>query len=90
MTIGDFLILLLVGLIAGWLAGVVMKGGGYGIFGDIVLGIVGAVVGGLLFGLIGVTACGFLGRVAVAFVGAVVLVGLARMLGGRPVAARRG
>lgn len=89
MTIGDFFVLLLVGLIAGWLAGVVMKGGGYGLFGDIVLGIVGAVVGGLLFGMLGVSAYGFPGRVAVAFVGAIVLVGLARMLRGRPVEARR-
>jgi uncharacterized membrane protein YeaQ/YmgE (transglycosylase-associated protein family) len=88
MTLENFLVLLFVGLVAGWLAGVVMKGSGYGIFGDILLGIVGAVVGGLLFGLLGVTAYGFFGRVAVAFVGAVVLVGLARMLHG-PAPARR-
>jgi len=88
MTFGDFMLLLFVGLIAGWLAGVVMKGGGYGILGDVLLGIVGAVVGGALFGLIGVTAYGFLGRVAVATVGSVVLVGLSRMLHRRPVAAK--
>ena len=86
---GEFCALLLVGLIAGWLAGLVMKGGGYGLVGDIVLGIVGAVVGGFLFGMLGVTAYGFPGRVAVATVGAVVLVGLARMLRGGPVAAKR-
>ena len=89
MTIGDFLALLLVGLIAGWLAGVVMKGSGFGVLGDIVLGIVGAVVGGLLFGLLGVHAYGFAGRVVVAFVGAVVLVFLARMLRGGTLAAKR-
>jgi uncharacterized membrane protein YeaQ/YmgE (transglycosylase-associated protein family) len=89
MTFGEFAVLLLVGLIAGWLAGVVMKGGGYGLFGDIILGIVGAVVGGFLFGLLGVTAYGFLGRVAVALVGSIVLVGLARMLRGGPVPAKR-
>ena len=43
---------LVVGLIAGWLAGLVMKGGGYGILGDIVMGIIGALVGGFLFGLL--------------------------------------
>jgi uncharacterized membrane protein YeaQ/YmgE (transglycosylase-associated protein family) len=89
MTVGDFLALLLVGLIAGWLAGVVMKGSGFGMLGDIVLGIVGAVVGGLLFGLLGITAYGFAGRVGVAFVGAVVLVFLARLFRGGTAAARR-
>ncbi len=89
MTLGEFLTLLLVGLIAGWLAGLFMKGGGYGIFGDILLGIVGAVLGGVLFGMVGISAYGFLGRVVVAFVGAVVLVGLVRMIRGRPADARR-
>lgn len=88
MTLGDIFILLMVGLIAGWLAGVLMKGGGYGLLGDVLLGIVGAVVGGALFGLIGVTAYGFLGRVAVATIGSVVLVGLSRMLHRRPVEAK--
>ena len=88
MTLENVIVLMLVGLIAGWLAGVVMKGGGYGLFGDLLLGVVGAVVGGLLFGLIGITAYGFLGRVVVAFVGAIVLVGLVRMLRGRPREAR--
>jgi len=89
MTVGEFFTLLLVGLIAGWLAGVVMKGRGYGLIGDILLGVVGAVLGGALFGLLGVSAYGFLGRVVVAFVGSIVLVGLVRMLRGRPAAAAR-
>lgn len=84
MTLGEFATVLLVGLIAGWLAGVVMKGRGYGIVGDILLGIVGAVVGGFLFGLLGVTAYGFLGRVVVALVGSIVLIGVVRLLRGRP------
>jgi uncharacterized membrane protein YeaQ/YmgE (transglycosylase-associated protein family) len=88
MTLAEFITLLFVGLLAGWLAGVVMKGGGYGLFGDIFLGIVGAVLGGLLFGMLGISAYGFLGRVAVATVGSIVLVGLARMLRGAPVAAK--
>jgi len=89
MTLGEFVTLLFVGLIAGWLAGVFMKGGGYGLFGDILLGIVGAVLGGFLFGLIGVAAYGFFGRIVVATVGAVVLVGLARLVSGGPAPAKR-
>lgn len=76
-----FLYWIIVGLIAGWLAGVVMKGGGYGVLVDIILGIVGGVVGGWLFGALGVASGGGLvGSIIVAFVGAVVLVAITRML----------
>lgn len=76
-----FLYWIIVGLIAGWLAGVVMKGGGYGVLMDIVLGIVGGVVGGWLFGALGLASGGGLvGSIIVAFVGAVVLVAITRML----------
>jgi uncharacterized membrane protein YeaQ/YmgE (transglycosylase-associated protein family) len=72
---------LIVGLIAGWLAGVVMKGGGYGIIADIVLGIVGAVVGGWIFSMLGVGAgAGLVGGIVVAFVGAVILIMLTRLI----------
>lgn len=80
MSLEGLLILLLIGLIAGWLAGVVMKGGGYGIVGDIIVGILGSLVGGFLFGLLGLGASGFLGSIIVAFVGAVVLIFLMRTL----------
>jgi uncharacterized membrane protein YeaQ/YmgE (transglycosylase-associated protein family) len=83
MTVGEFLTVLLIGLIAGRVTGIVMKGRGYGVLADIVLGIVGAVVGGFLFSRLGVTAYGFVGRVAVAVVGTIVLVGIAHILGGR-------
>jgi len=89
MTIGEFLTVLLIGLIAGWLAGVVMKGRGYGVVADIILGIVGAVIGGFLFSQLGINAYGFLGRVAVAVVGTIVLVGIAHLLGGRTLEAKR-
>ena len=75
-----FLAWILVGLIAGWLAGQVMKGGGYGIFADIILGILGGFVGGLLFGLLGIHAGGMVGSVIVAFIGAVILVWISRQL----------
>ena len=63
----------IVGLIAGWLAGVVVKGGGFGFFGDIGVGIVGAFLGSWLFDRLGLSAYGFTGVVIMAFVGAVVL-----------------
>jgi uncharacterized membrane protein YeaQ/YmgE (transglycosylase-associated protein family) len=72
---------LVVGLIAGWLAGLVMKGGGYGVIVDILLGIVGGFLGGWLFGQLGIwPAGGILGSIIVAFVGAVILVGITRLL----------
>jgi len=76
-----FLTWILVGLIAGWLAGVAMKGGGYGALADILLGIVGGVVGGWLFGILGIwPAGGLIGSILVSFVGAVILIGLTRLL----------
>jgi uncharacterized membrane protein YeaQ/YmgE (transglycosylase-associated protein family) len=71
---------ILVGLIAGWAAGKIMKGSGYGPLMDIVLGIVGAVVGGLLLGLLGIHSEGFIGTIVVAIVGAVFLIWLSRRL----------
>jgi len=72
---------ILVGLIAGWLAGQLMKGGGFGVLGDIVVGIIGAVIGGLLFSSLGVSAGGgLLGAIIVATIGAVVLIFLLRLI----------
>ncbi len=71
---------LLVGLIAGWLAGKIMKGSGYGVIGDIVLGVIGAIVGGFLFRMVGIAAYGLLGSIIVATLGAVALVAVARAL----------
>ena len=75
------LVWIVVGLVAGWLAGQVMKGGGYGVVADIVLGILGGVVGGWVFGVLGIgTGGGMTGSIIVAFVGAVILVGITRLL----------
>jgi len=72
---------ILVGLIAGWLAGQVMKGGGYGILIDILLGLVGGVIGGWLFGMLGIyPGAGVIGSIVVAFVGAVILVAVSRAI----------
>lgn len=81
---GGIIAWLVVGLVAGWLAGMVMKGGGYGLVGDIVVGLIGAFVGGLLFTWItGGGTAGFWGSIAVAFVGALVLIAIVRALPGR-------
>ena len=77
----DLISFLFVGLMAGWLAGQVMKGGGYGIIIDIALGILGGVVGGWIFGRLGIWPGGGLtGAILVAFVGAVVLVYITRLI----------
>jgi uncharacterized membrane protein YeaQ/YmgE (transglycosylase-associated protein family) len=72
---------IIVGLIAGWAAGKVMKGGGYGIVLDIVLGILGGLFGGWLFGELGIwQGGGMVGSIIVAFIGAVILVGITRLI----------
>ncbi|MCB9136157.1 MAG: GlsB/YeaQ/YmgE family stress response membrane protein [Anaerolineales bacterium] len=71
---------LLVGLIAGWLAGQIMKGGGYGLVGDLVVGVIGAVLGGYLFGLLGISAGGLIGSIITALVGAIILIYLLRLI----------
>ena len=73
---------LIIGLIAGWLAGKLMKGSGYGIIADILLGLVGAVIGSWLFGQLGIVATGSVGFLATATVGAMVLVGAVHLLRG--------
>jgi uncharacterized membrane protein YeaQ/YmgE (transglycosylase-associated protein family) len=76
-----FLAWIVVGLIAGWLAGQVMKGGGYGVLADIILGILGGLLGGWLFGQMGIwPAGGMVGSIIVAFIGAVILVGITRLI----------
>ena len=77
----DFLWFILIGLIAGWLAGVLVKGGGYGVIGDIVVGVLGALVGGWLFRQLGLSTGGGLGwAILVSTVGAVVLIVLVRLI----------
>jgi uncharacterized membrane protein YeaQ/YmgE (transglycosylase-associated protein family) len=71
---------IVVGLIAGWAAGKIMKGGGYGPVMDIVLGIVGAVVGGWLLGILGIYAGGLIGTIIVAIIGAIFLIWISRMI----------
>lgn len=72
---------LVVGLVAGWLAGVLVKGGGFGLVGDLVVGIVGALLGGFLFSTFGVSlGGGLIGSIVVATIGAVVLLFIVRLV----------
>lgn len=84
---GGVIMWILVGLISGWLAGILMKGGGYGIIGDLIVGLVGSFVGGILFGFFvadtGTT--GFLGSIVVSVIGACVFIFILRMISGRRV-----
>jgi uncharacterized membrane protein YeaQ/YmgE (transglycosylase-associated protein family) len=80
MPSGGLLWWIIIGLIAGWLAGQVMKGGGYGVLADIVLGILGAILGGWIFSKMGMGATSTIGAIIVAFIGAVILVGLTRLV----------
>ena len=78
---------LVVGLIAGWLASMVMRGGGYGLIGDIVVGIVGALIGGFLASTLlnipdAMTGINF-PSILVAFIGAVILIAILRLFSGR-------
>lgn len=76
---------IVLGLVAGWLAGQFVRGGGYGIIGDIILGIIGAIVGGFISGrLLGVDVTGFnIPSIIIAFVGAVIVIAIARAVTGR-------
>ena len=71
---------ILIGIIAGWLAGKIMRGRGFGLLLDLALGIVGSLVGGAVFGLLGLSAYGTIGSIVVATAGAVLLLYLIRQL----------
>ena len=75
---GNLLYWLIVGGIAGWLTGHFMKGRGYGVVGDIVIGLIGGVIGGWLMGPLGIRSGGMVTDIVVAFVGGVILVFVAR------------
>ncbi|WP_321488444.1 GlsB/YeaQ/YmgE family stress response membrane protein [uncultured Hyphomonas sp.] len=81
MTLEGLIIFLLVGGVAGWLAGLIVRGGGFGIIGNIAVGIVGAFIAGFLFPAVGVSlAGGIVGSIVHATIGAVVLLLIVRVL----------
>lgn len=73
MDIISLIMFLAVGAVVGWLAGIIVKGRGFGVIGNIIVGIVGAVLGGFVFGFLGITISGFSGSVIMATIGAVIL-----------------
>ncbi len=74
---------IVIGIVAGWLTGKIVRGAGYGALGDLFLGLVGAVIGGWIFMRLGILAHGLMISLASATLGAVVLVALARLLTAR-------
>ena len=80
---GSLIAWALVGLISGWLAGQVMKGGGFGIIGDLIVGLIGALVGGFLMSFFDQGVAGFWGSIFVSFIGACVFLAITRALSGR-------
>jgi uncharacterized membrane protein YeaQ/YmgE (transglycosylase-associated protein family) len=73
---------IIIGLLAGWIAGTVTRGRGFGCLVDVVLGLIGAVIGGWIFTRLGITTFGFIGSLAAATLGAIVLVAIARLFAG--------
>ena len=77
----EFIWFIVVGLIAGWLAGVLVKGGGFGVVGDIIVGVIGALLGGWLFGAMGIwPGGGLIGSIVVATIGAIILIFIIRLI----------
>jgi uncharacterized membrane protein YeaQ/YmgE (transglycosylase-associated protein family) len=81
MDAQSLIIWLIVGGVAGWLAGMVVKGGGFGLIGDIIVGIIGALIAGWLLPQLGIViGGGILGAIIDAFIGAVILLLILRLI----------
>ncbi len=80
----DFLWFLIIGAIAGWLAGKITQGRGFGVLPNLVIGVIGAMVGGLLFSLLGLQADRTIGKLVTATVGAIVFLFVLRTLNRKP------
>ncbi len=71
---------IIIGILAGWIAGKIMRGKGFGLLGDLIVGVIGSLLGSFIFGLLGLGAYGLIGRLVVAIVGAVILLWLIRLI----------
>ena len=80
MTLIGLIIFLVIGAVAGWIAGQIMSGGGFGLVGNIVVGVIGSLIGGWLFNLFGVAIGGLIGSIVGAVIGAIVLLALLRLI----------
>lgn len=76
----NFILWIIIGALAGWIAGQVMKGGGFGLLGNIVVGIVGSFIGGWLFGMLGIGAGNLISSLVAAVVGAIILLYVVRLV----------
>ena len=76
----NFLVWIIGGIVAGWLTGLIMKGKGFGLIGDLVIGLLGGLLGGWLAGLVGLGASGWIGQIILAVVGGVILVAIIRAI----------
>ena len=82
MSLEGLLIFLVIGLIAGWLAGQIMRGAGYGLIGDLIIGIIGAFIGTWLWGVLHLPTIGnfWISAIVIATVGALVLLFILRLI----------
>ncbi len=80
MDITSLIIFLAIGAVAGWIAGIIMAGGGFGLIINIIVGVVGAVIGGYLFGLVGISTGGLAGSLITAVAGAVALLFVIKLI----------
>ncbi len=80
MTLTSILILLAIGLVAGWLAGMIWKGGGFGLLWNLIIGVAGSFLGGWLFRLLGISFGGIIGSIVAALVGALILLAIVNLI----------
>ena len=80
MPIVNLVIYLVIGGLAGWCAGVIMKGSGFGVVGNVIIGIFGSFLGGLCFRLVGIVAFGIIGQFIFALVGAILFIWIVRLV----------
>ena len=76
---GQIIWYLVVGIIAGWLAGQISRGGGFGLWGDLIVGVIGALVGGFVFGLLGITTYSTVGAIITSTIGAIIFLWVLRL-----------
>jgi uncharacterized membrane protein YeaQ/YmgE (transglycosylase-associated protein family) len=79
MSTEHLLLFLVIGVVAGFLAGKIMKGSGFGLIGDLIIGVIGSFIGVWVFGLLGISSGGVLGLLAAAIVGALLLLFIIRL-----------
>ena len=80
MTLTSILILVAIGLVAGWLAGMIWKGGGFGLLWNIIIGVAGSFLGGWVFRLLGISYGGIIGSIVAALVGALILLAIVNLI----------